>query len=178
MNRNNRINRRNKQQGLTLIEALVWIILSILVIAGAAAGIAKAFGANETRTEADHITSIIVSTKTLRSSGGYGASGTDLVPALIATNAIPKTMTVVSGVPKNAWDGTVTVASTGPGFTITYPTVPQAACIELATKISRGGAVTTKIGTGTAIVGEVPTATATTQCASPSANSLAFTVTN
>lgn len=174
----NRINRRHKQQGLTLIEALVWIILSILVIAGAAAGIAKAFGSNETRTEADHITNIIVSTKTLRSSGGYGTSGANLVPSLIATNSIPKTMPVIGGVPKNAWDGSVTVVSTGAGFTVTYPTVPQDACIELATKISRGGAVTTKIGTGTAIVGEVPTATATTQCASPTANSLVFTVNN
>lgn len=166
------------QAGFTAVEMIVVLVVGILLLAAGGATIGKMFDSTQNQQEISNLTQLIVNTKNLRGSGGYGAATTDLVPSLIATNGIPKTMPVVSGDPKNAWNGTITVVSTGAGFTITTPSVPKAPCIELATKLSRGGALTTKVGTTTAVVGEMATATATTNCASDTANSLAFTVNN
>jgi len=167
-----------RQYGMTLIEMLVVLIIIIIIIAAAAARIGGVFGKNEISEEVTNLNTLIVTTKTLRSNGGYGASGTNLVPTLIATNGVPKTMSIVSGAIKNAWDGTVAVASTGAGFNITAPSVPSDACIELANKVSRGGAVSTKINSNAAVTGEISTITATTQCNSATGNTIVYTVDN
>lgn len=168
---------KTAQAGFTAIEMMVVLIVGIILLAAGGATIAKMFSANQLQTEVSNYSQVILNTKSLRSSGGYGTAATDLVPSLIATDGIPKTMSVVSAKPQNAWGGEVTVVSTGAGFTLTTPAVPKAACIELATKISRGGAVTTTIGATTAVTGEMDLATATTNCASATANSIAFGVT-
>lgn len=167
-----------KQKGMTLIEMIVVLIIIIIIIAAAAGRIGGVFGKNEISEEVTNLNTLIVNTKTLRSAGGYGASGTNLVTTLIASDGVPKSMPVVAGAIKNAWDGTVTVTSTGAGFTVVAPSVPQPACIELANKVSRGGAVSTKVNATEAVTGEVSTIAATTSCSSPTANSLTFTVAN
>ena len=70
--------------------------------------------------------------------------------ALIQMGGVPKTMTV-RGTPSsgtatlyNSWGGAVTVAPASTsgfnnGFTVTYEKVPQDACIQIATQISRTG---------------------------------------
>lgn len=166
-----------KQQGMTLIEMVVVLIIIIVIIAAAAGRIGGVFGKNEIAEEVTNLNTLLVNTKTLRSAGGYGASGTNLVPTLIAIDGVPKSMPVISGKIKNSWNADVTVTSTGGGFSISTASVPQAACIELANKVSRGGAVTTKVNSSAAINGEVSTIAATTSCSSDS-NSLTYTVNN
>ncbi|HCE9846023.1 TPA: pilus assembly protein PilX, partial [Pseudomonas aeruginosa] len=70
-------------------------------------------------------------------SSGYGSSGTNLIPSLIAINGVPKNMSVSSGVVYNVYGGSVTVSSTGMGFSITTSKLPKDACITLGTKIAK-----------------------------------------
>ncbi|EPQ5199368.1 type 4 pilus major pilin, partial [Pseudomonas aeruginosa] len=105
---------------------------------------------------------------------GYGSSGTNLIPSLIAINGVPKNMSVSSGVVYNVYGGSVTVSSTGMGFSITTSKLPKDACITLGTKIAKNTFEQTKINSGTAITGEVTTAAATQACSSDS-NSITWT---
>lgn len=171
------IHSRNTQRGMTLIEMMVVLILIILVVAAAASRIGGVFGKSEIADTVTNLNTLLVNTKTLRSAGGYGATGTDLVPTLIAVNGVPKAMPIQSGAIKNPWNGDVSVTSTGAGFQITTGSVPKDACVELANKVSRGGAVSTKINSAAAVVGEVSTIAAGTSCSSDS-NTLTFTVAN
>ncbi len=172
---------RKKAAGFTAIEVTIAILIGIIILAAAGVAISKMFNNADLDTEVGHYTSLLMNTKGLRSQGNYGASGTNLVPSLIATDSVPKTMTIAGSGPtatlRNTWDGTVTVVSTGSGFDVTTPAVPKAECIQLATKISGGGAVSTKINTGTAVNGAVSTAAATTGC-SLAANTLVFGMPN
>ncbi|WP_447444316.1 type 4 pilus major pilin [Pseudomonas aeruginosa] len=76
---------------------------------------------------------------------------TNLIPSLIAINGVPKNMSVSSGVVYNVYGGSVTVSSTGMGFSITTSKLPQDACITLATKIAKNTFEQTKINSGSAI---------------------------
>lgn len=168
----------NKQKGMTLIEMLVVLIVIIIIIAAASSRIGGIFGKNDISEEVTNLNTLVTATKTLRSKGGYGASGTNLVPTLIASDGVPKGMTVTGGVIKNSWGGTITVVSTGSGFTMVEPSVPKAACIELANSVSRGGAMTTKVNATAAVTGEIAKPAATTSCSSDTSNTLTFTVTS
>lgn len=167
-----------KQKGMTLIEMFVVLIIIIIIIAAAAGRIGGVFGKNEISEEVINLNTLIVNTKTLRSAGGYGPTSTNLVPTLLATDGVPKSMTVVAGTIRNAWNGQVAVTSTGAGFSVSAVSVPKAACIELANKVSRGGAVTTKVNAAAAVTGEVSTIAATTSCDDLISNSLTYTVSN
>lgn len=127
-------NTAKKQKGMTLIEMIVVLIVIIIIIAAAAGRIGGVFGKNEISEEVTNTNTLLVNTKTLRSAGGYGASGTNLVTTLIASDGIPKSMPVVSGAIKNAWDGTVTVTSTGAGFAVVTPSVPKQRVLSWRTK--------------------------------------------
>lgn len=164
-----------KQAGYSLLEIIVVMAIIGLALAGLAWGINKAFGSNDIKDESTAITSIMSSIPDLRTSTGYGAAGTNLVPQLIAQNAVPSTWAVIAGVPQNAWNGTVAITSNLSYATITLTNIPQEACNKMAVKLSRGNNFqSTKIGANTAITGEVTGAEAQTQCAA-GANTLAWT---
>lgn len=166
-----------KQQGLTLLEGLVWLALAGIVIAGVAAFINRSFNSSDLKDEQTALTSIMTALPELKSSSGYGASGTNLVPQLIATDAIPDQWSVQSGVPYHAWGGTVAVTSNGPTVTITATQIPQDACVKMVPRLSKGSNFqTTQIGSNAAITGEVTSATATTQCGA--SNTIAWTTRN
>ncbi|CAD7741178.1 hypothetical protein LMG31884_47380 (plasmid) [Xanthomonas hydrangeae] len=165
------------QRGLTLLEGLAWMALAGVVVAGALAMNAKGWLGNKEQKEITHISSLISGTKQLQSVNGYGASGTNLVPALISADLVPGDMTVSGTTLTNRFGGTVTVTSTGLGYTVTDPSLPASACMSLARQISQIGGLTTKIGSGAAATGAVDTATAQAQC-SGSANTVAFTMAN
>ena len=170
-NRNNQF----KQAGASTMEILFYLIVAALVLFVAVQGGFKLFGKQTNNTEQMNVAELIINTRALKSSQGYGASGANLVPQLVATNGIPNGLTVVSNVPYNAWNGAVTVVSAGVSFTITYAAVPQDACVALATKVAKNPSFTTTINAGSAMSGEVTAATATTGC-SAAANTIAWTV--
>lgn len=163
-----------KQQGLTLLEGLVWLALFGIVIAGVAMFINRSFNSNDMKDEQTALTSVMTSLPEIKSSSGYGTSGTNLVPQLIAMDAIPAQWSVQSGVPYNAWGGTVSITSNGPTVTITATQIPKDACVKMAPRLSKGSNFqTTKIGSNTAITGEVTSAQATSQCGA--SNTIAWT---
>lgn len=175
MNRTIRIPSKRLARGMTLLEMLV-VVAIIGVIIALASG--RVGGFNNAQKISNHIvqtSSLIANTKQLRGTTGYGASGADLVPTLIKSGLVPSGMQVSGSTIKSVFGGTVTVASTGNGYTVTDPTIPQDACIQILPKISMSGVVSTKVGTSTAITGEVDSAAATTNCASATANSVAWT---
>lgn len=175
MNRTTRLTNLRRSRGFTLIEMLV-VVAIVAVIAAFAAGRIGGFGtAQKVSNHIVQVSSLIANTKQLRSSTGYGAAATDLVPTLIKSGLVPSGMQVSGSTIKSPFGGTVTVVSTGNGYTVTDPTIPQDACIQVLPKISQSGVVSTKVGTSTAITGEVDAATATTNCANATANSVAWT---
>jgi len=166
-------NLKKKQFGFTALELGVVLIIGAVVVAFAATQGSKLWGDNQNTVELQNIASLYTQTKNLKGTAGYGTSGTSLLPTLAAMDALPKNMAYSGGVLTNSWGGTVTVASTGAGYAVTYNNVPQASCIELAQKVSKGGAMTTKPGGGAVVTGEVTSAVAAAGC-SAETNTLVF----
>ncbi|MEB0222040.1 type 4 pilus major pilin [Pseudomonas sp. AB12(2023)] len=165
-----------KQSGATTMELLFYLIVAALILYAAVQGGFKLFSRQSNNTEQENVASLIINTRALKGNTGYGTSGTNLVPVLSTTDGIPNGMTFTSGVPYNSWNGAVTVVSTGPSFTITYPTVPQDACVSLATRVAKNASITTKINSGTGVVGEISASSASTSCTDPTANIISWTV--
>ncbi|HBH9249068.1 TPA: pilus assembly protein PilX [Escherichia coli] len=145
-------------------------------------------------TETANIQTIITSAQSLlKGSDGYTfTSSAKMTGALIQMGAVPSGMTVqgdkTSGTATlyNAWGGAVTVAPASTsgfknGFTVTYDKVPQDACIQIATRISKTGLTNGITLNSTAHSdGKVTTEEASTQCkadnGSTGTNKLIFTI--
>ncbi|MHC8403545.1 type 4 pilus major pilin [Pseudomonas sp. MDT1-17] len=169
------INRLHKQTGSSNMEMLFYLILAALVVGGAIALGLKLFNKQTNNGEQTNVANLIVNTRALKGSQGYGTNGANLIPQLITTDGIPDGLTNSSGAIFNSWNGTVTVTSTGPAFVLTYGSIPQDSCVSLATKVAKTRAYSTKINSGTAVIGEVDSATATTNC-SATTNTIAWTI--
>lgn len=169
------INRFHKQTGSSNMEMLFYLILAAILISAAIAFGLKLFNKQTNNGEQTNVANLVVNTRALKGSQGYGASGANLIPQLIITDGIPDGLTNSSGAIFNSWNGTVTVTSTGPAFVLTYSGIPQDSCVSLATKVAKTRAYSTKINSGTAIVGEIDSATAATDCSAVT-NTIAWTI--
>ncbi|PAU63309.1 pilus assembly protein PilX [Pseudomonas sp. PIC25] len=163
------------QHGFISIEMMIGLIIIAIGIGLAVSRGAGLFGSSNISEEQSNLATLTTNTRALKGSNGYGTSGTNLVPSLIAVNGVPKNMSVVSGVLYNVYGGSVTVVSTGMGFTITSSSLPKDACIALATRAAKNEYEQTKINSGSAVSGEVTTVSATTACSS-SANTITWTI--
>ena len=103
---------RPTQGGFVSIEMIIVLIIIAIGASAAAAGMFSSSNANE---EQRNISVIAANARALKTSSGYGSSGTNLIPSLIAINGVPKNMSVSSGVVYNVYGGSVTVSSTGMG---------------------------------------------------------------
>lgn len=164
-------NKRNK--GFTLIEVMVVLIIGIIIIAVAAAGIGKVFASSEASTESRNINDLIAAAQVLKGGAGYPV---DMIPTLRATDTIPTSLTDDGTNVTNSWDGAVTVAGAGNSFTISYAAVPAPACIQIAQKVAEAGSVTVNVG-ATAMDPASATALsaqATTACSNATSNAMTF----
>ncbi|EAC0381156.1 prepilin-type N-terminal cleavage/methylation domain-containing protein [Salmonella enterica subsp. enterica serovar Vitkin] len=126
--------KRSNEDGFTLIEAMVVMIVGVMVLAGAAAGINKLFVANNVSTEAQNIQSIAANMKTVASSeGGYDSIAGN--KEAIDLHVFPTNMKINGTDVRNVWGGSVTVAGTADSYTLTYPSVPAEECIQIASKL-------------------------------------------
>lgn len=163
------------QNGMSTVEVLFILIVAAIVLFVAVQKGYSLFGRQTNNVEQSNVAELIMNTRSLKSTQGYGASGTNLVPQLIATNGIPSGLTISSNMPFNSWNGAVTVVSAGVSFTITYQNVPQDSCVMLATKVAKNQGFTTRINSGSATSGEITPAVATAGCSSDS-NTISWTV--
>lgn len=160
-----RIGGKSKQAGFTAIELIVVLTVALAMYALSTGKIDMLFTGSNVAEEVSDLNTLLANTKSLKTTSGYGTSGTDLTSQLAALNGIPKNMSVVAGVMYNSWGGAVVPQSTGTGFTITTSNYPADVCIKVTTKQGKSGAFSSiKINANAAIVGEVTSATATTQC--------------
>jgi hypothetical protein len=158
---------KKRMHGFLSIEAMVVLTVVLILLGIAAARSDMLTGSSSAFEEVGNIQSLYASTKGLKTTTGYGAAGTDLVSQLIASNGVPKNMTVSGGQLYNSAGGTMSVVSTGAGFSVTTNGVARDSCIKQVTNISRGGAMaTTQINSNSAISGEVGSSVASTQCVS------------
>ncbi|MCE6966338.1 pilus assembly protein PilX [Enterobacter sp. MW07] len=144
--------------------------------------------------ESSNIQSLMTASQNLlKASDGYSfSSGAKMMGALIQMKAQPKDMkvqgTVTSGNATlyNVWNGAVTlspvsVSGFAGGFSLTYEKVPQSACVQLVTKLSRAAVADIITINSTAHSdGNVTTEEASAQCTadngSSGTNKLIFTL--
>lgn len=158
-----------KQLGFGALEVMIALLVGALAIVGAIGWYQKLMSSNNNQDELSNVTSIITNTRNLRTTSGYGTSGTNLLPALNKAGGIPDAMSVSSSnVVSNAWGGTVTVTSNGTWFTVSYNGVPDENCVFLATKGAISKTIQTSINGGSTITGEVTAAQANSGCSTDS----------
>lgn len=164
---------KDKQRGASAIELVVYLFVAMLILIAAMVWFNKLTTNANNQGELENITSLLASTRTLKTSSGYGASNTDLLPVLIKGEAVPDSMQKSGNAVFNVWGGAVTVVSTGTGYTLTYAGVPASNCTFLAAKSPKSSASSLSINGGTASTGEVTATAADTACSTDS-NTLAW----
>ncbi|MRK19098.1 PilW family protein [Pseudomonas sp. JG-B] len=73
----------NKQSGYTLVELMIGMVVAGVLMAGVVAGGIALFNYLNSNDEQQNISQLIANAKGLKSGGGYGATGTNLVPQLM-----------------------------------------------------------------------------------------------
>ncbi|EAN8329035.1 pilus assembly protein PilX [Salmonella enterica] len=181
-------------KGWGMLEQITIALAVIVVIALVLGSVYLLRSRTNVASESSNVQTIITSTQgLLKGTDGYTfTSAAKMTGALIQMGGVPKSMTI-RGTPSsgtatlyNTWGGSVTVspsttAGFNNGFTVTYEKVPQDACIQLATQISRTGLVNGITLNATAHSdGKVTTEQASAQCTADSGstgtNKLIFTV--
>ncbi|EAB7495050.1 pilus assembly protein PilX [Salmonella enterica subsp. enterica serovar Muenchen] len=181
-------------KGWGIMEQGAIALIVIVVIALVLGGLYMLRSRTSVANESANIQTIITSTQgLLKGSDGYTfTSAAKMTGALIQMGGVPKSMTV-RGTPSsgtaslyNSWGGDVTVAPASTsgfnnGFSVTYEKVPQDACIQIATQISRSGLANGITLNSTAHNdGKVTTEQASAQCTadngSTGTNKLIFTI--
>lgn len=159
----NRVARRRRARGSFITEFMGTWGLYALIGAIALAALGSAYiifwGTSETEN-VSRLYSAVLPLKSTR--GGYGANGTDLVPVLVSTDSVPRSMNVsgsgASASIKNNWGGTVGVAAADGGqkFTITQGDVPINQCAKMVQTLSNSGSFS-DIKVGSTSVPNLPT---------------------
>jgi prepilin-type N-terminal cleavage/methylation domain-containing protein len=142
------LRRSKRQAGFTLIEALVVMMVGVVVLAGAAAGIGKLFRSSEISAEASNITQMAASLRSMKN-GSAGYTGLTNAVA-VSYRAIPANMAqAADGTITNSWGGgvTITAGSSNQSFSIAYANVPAEACQQLALRLRAAGWTSMSIGT-------------------------------
>lgn len=156
--------RSRTQGGFGTLDMLIALVIGLLAVIAAMAAMSKLTASQNNNDELSNISSLITNTRVLKTSSGYGSTGSDLVRSMINSGGVPDLMERTTTEVFNAWGGTVTILSTGTGFTMTYSDVPKDSCIILASKAAGSRAMSTSINGGAAIVGEVTTAQGDSGC--------------
>ena len=158
------LNRQNKQQGATILEAIAYLGIAAVVIIGALSLFGSGLSGADTNKSMEEMTGIRSGTKSLfAGQSGYGTSGTVLNSTLISAKVIPGTMSVSGANITNSWGGAVSITSTGTGFSISTAAVPSDICIKLVS--AAGGSGWTGISVnGTAMTLPTTSAAGATAC--------------
>ena len=153
------------QSGMTLVELAAVLVIGLVILGVVLSNMQGVFSSAGVSEEMTNINTLYTNIRALKTSSGYGTSGTSLVSTLYAAKGIPTSMNYVSNTLYNSFGGTVAIQSTGNGFTIEYGNVPRAECVKLVTKLSKSGIFqSTKVGSASAVAGEYTPAQAGNDC--------------
>ena len=122
-----------KQAGASLLEILAYLGVASVVIAGAVSLLGSAMSGADTNKVISEVNGLRVGVKSLfAGQNNYGA--TSLNTLLINAKAVPATLqtNAAAGTITNVWNGAVVITGSTQNFTISYASVPQDACIKLA----------------------------------------------
>jgi len=172
--------RHKKMAGASLLEALAFIVISLLVLgSGIAMWRTTSAGAKE-NSAVSQIMALQTSYRGYYSSQTtYGTSGSDITSIGITAGIFPTDMKIPSGATtvSNGWSGGVTVVSNDSTFTITYSKVPSDSCAKIA--VTKSDWMSISVNGTTTIRDNLPLtpAQAAAQCTGSWAagNTLAFT---
>lgn len=185
--------RRQPQRGWLVMEHGSIAILAVIVIVIVAGLVWALWNRKDVAVETTNIQSIVTSARgLLRGASGYNyASGTSMTGTLIEVSGAPKNMNIqgdaTSGTATlwNTWGGQVVLAPVSSdggfnnGFSVTYPQVPQDACVTMAQQLS-GSFASIAINSTVHSDGIVTAETASQECTKNSGtsgqNTLVFTV--
>lgn len=167
-----RLHPKRMNRGMTLIEGIIYLAIAAFVLVAAVGLIKKALSSSDVNKEQQALVQLLTLTPQLRSTNGYGNSGTNLVPQLETIGAIPSTMSLVGDSLYNTWGGEMTVVSTGMGYKVTDKSVPQEPCVKITKMISATNEIKTSVNSGSAVRGEVSTAQAMQFCSNEDENTI------
>ena len=121
-----KLNYQSKNQGLTLIEALIWFAIFAAVVAGVFALYNNSRDSNNSATVNKELSTIFSQTENL-----YATESTNGLTNLVGLQlgVFPSSVQVTDptkGTISNVFGGTTTIAGVAPsGFTVTYTKVPK-----------------------------------------------------
>lgn len=185
--------RRQPHRGWAVMEhgtIAILIVIVVVVVLGMLWGL---WLKKDVAVETSNIQSLASSTRGyLKGNNGYSfTSGTTMTGTLIQIGGVPKGMTVqgdsTSGTATlwNSWGGQIVVAPVASngfnnGFSVTYPQIPQDACISMAQQLGAGAFSAITINSTQHSDGIVTAETAGKECIKNSGtigqNTLVFTV--
>ncbi|MCA3446241.1 MAG: hypothetical protein INF93_05900 [Rhodobacter sp.] len=163
-----------RKRGVTLIEAVLYISIALALIVGGLVFFQQASLAQRTNSAVRNISAIASETRGLYQQAnnfdGFTAA------SLINAGAVPTSL--ISGTNLvNEWGGTIAAGSTGAtdtpphsGFTVTYPSLPTAACVRLTSTDSSGSG---RVGSGIRSISfKAPSTTTFPTATTPASNAL------
>ncbi|HDR8910587.1 type 4 pilus major pilin [Burkholderia multivorans] len=153
------------QRGIISIEAIVVIAIILVLLVWGGSRIGQLFLGTDNTTEGGNVQSLYGAIREIKTAAGYGAAGTDLSATLIAMGKVPGNMAVNGGQILNNWGQAYAIKSTGMGFTLSDPGVPQKSCIKIVSSVSQNGQFdSVSVNSGAASTGAIATATAQAAC--------------
>jgi len=121
---------KSRQAGASLVEAVLFLVIVVVVLLGLFALFTGAFSTSKIQNEMAYVQTLSGNVESLYATNhNYGTA--DITASLVSTKNAPTPMIVGTGL-VNSWGGAVTVAGVTNDFTITYNAVPQKECIQLS----------------------------------------------
>ncbi len=168
-----------RKRGVTLIEAVLYISIALALIVGGLVFFQQASLAQRTNSAVRNISAIASETRGLYQQQNNFTGFTDA--ALINAGAVPSSLidnSVTPAVLRNEWGGQIVAAATpnndlagaASGFTVTYPSLPTAACVRLTSADVSGSG---RVGSGIRSVAfKLPSAGSYPTAVTPANNAL------
>lgn len=126
--------------GLTLLESMIALAIFAIVVWAAMANYTTAITSQNATQVAVEVQALRASVKELYAGQpNYGEGPDAVITSIIASNRVPRTMTVHAGTIRNSFGGMVEVEGHGAFFTLLYPDLPRSLCIRALTGTAANG---------------------------------------
>src|SRR5260363_105479 len=164
--------------GIISLEMMIVDGILIVLRLDAGARIVLALLADDNADEMSNVQALNSAPNDIKTTAGYGAPGTEVSEAVIAAGSVPGNMMVHDNAMQNQWGGVYALTSTGQGFTIRDPDIPDKNCIKIALAQSQAGQFSsTAINGGAEMSGALSAADTVSACAEKR-NTIAWTSSN